>query len=102
MKYQLVLQWPARSIKDYDVLVEIEDALIANLSAESEVDGHDAGAGEMNIFVMTDRPQSTFAEVKAILASRESWLSLRAAYRELDETDYTILWPNGLTEFQVS
>ena len=43
MKYQLVLQWPARSIKDYDVLVEIEDALIADLSAESEVDGHDAG-----------------------------------------------------------
>jgi len=102
MKYQLVLQWPARSIKDFDALVEIEDALIANLSGESEVDGHDAGSGEMNIFVMTDRPQSAFDEVKAILASRELWLSIRAAYREVTGSDYTILWPKGLTEFKIS
>lgn len=102
MKYQLVLQWPAGSIKNYDDLVEMEDALIANLSGSSRVDGHDAGAGEMNIFVITDRPRSTFDEAKAILASRESWRSVRAAYREVAKSDYTILWPEGLTEFKVS
>ena len=101
MKYQVALQWPFTSIKDYDALVEIEDALIANLSGESEVDGHDAGSGEMNIFVMTDRPQTTFDEIKAILSSRELWLSVRAAYREVTGSDYTILWPEGLTEFKI-
>jgi hypothetical protein len=102
MKYQLVLQWPARSIQDYDALVEIENALIAHLSGGSKVDGHDFGSGEMNIFVMTDRPQTAFDEVKAILGSRELWPDVRAAYREITGDDYTILWPKDLTEFKVS
>jgi hypothetical protein len=28
MKYQLVLQWPASSIENYDTVIAIEDALI--------------------------------------------------------------------------
>src|SRR5205814_6768761 len=43
MKYQLVLQWPASSIKDYDAMIEVEDALIEKLSKANDVDGHDAG-----------------------------------------------------------
>lgn len=50
MKYQLVLQWPASSIKDYDAMIEAENALIENLSAANDVDGHDVGSGEVNIF----------------------------------------------------
>ncbi|HEV8001991.1 MAG TPA: hypothetical protein VGP63_19035 [Planctomycetaceae bacterium] len=101
MKYQLVLQWPAASIDSFDALIEIEDTLSEKLSREHEVDGHDSGSGEMNIFIMTDRPQSAFNEVKAILGSRDCWPDARAAYREVAGDDYTILWPRGLTKFDV-
>lgn len=44
MKYQLVLQLPAASIKDYDAMIELEDAIIESLGGVGEVDGHDAGS----------------------------------------------------------
>jgi hypothetical protein len=102
MKYQLVLQWPATSIKDYDTLVEIENVLTESLSEGSEVDGHDAGLGEMNIFIHTDNPVAAFNEVKSVLGSRDFWVDARVAYREIVKSEYTILWPKDLNEFKVT
>ncbi len=102
MNYQLVLQWPASSIKDYDSLIEIEDVLTRKLGDNSDVDGHDAGLGEMNIFIYTDAPETTFAEIAAILGSRDFWIDARVAYREVTRSEYVILWPKGLTDFNVA
>jgi hypothetical protein len=102
MKYQLVLQWPATCIKDYDALIEIEGVLSDNLSQNSEVDGHDAGSGEMNIFIHTDDPVATFNEIQAALGTRDFWLDARVAYRKIEGSKYTILWPKGLNEFKVT
>lgn len=102
MKYQLVLQWPASSIDDYDALIDIEDVLIGRLSGANEVDGHDAGSGEMNIFILTDNPTGTFSEVQSILGSRDFWVDARVAYRETAGEEYVVLWPRNLTEFKVT
>jgi len=102
MKYLLVLQWPATSLEDFDAMIEIEDALTEKLSGEHEIDGHDAGSGEMNIFIWTDNPEMAFSEVKRILGSRDCWSDARVAYREDGGDDYTIMWPKDLTEFDVS
>jgi len=86
-------------------MIEVEDALIERLSEESEIDGHDAGSGEVNIFILTDDPERTFNEVKAILGSRDFWVDARVAYREVSMSKYskyTILWPKDLTEFTVT
>jgi hypothetical protein len=101
MKYQLILQWPALSIRDYDTLVEIEDVLIDTLADGSEVDGHDAGTGEMNIFIHTDDPDNTFKAIKTAIGACDYWLTVRVAYRELSSSKYTILWPKNLKEFKV-
>jgi hypothetical protein len=101
MKYQLVLQWPASSIKDFDAMIEIEDVLINNLSQESDVDGHDFGSGTMNIFIYTDNPTATFWEIKSIIGSQDYWIDARVAYREIQKDEYTILWPEDLTEFKI-
>ena len=102
MKYLLVLQWPNASIKDYDSLIAIEDLLTERLSEDSDVDGHDAGAGEMNIFINTNNPATTFKEIQDTLGSRDFWVDARVAYREPARSDYTILWPKGLTEFKIA
>lgn len=102
VKYQFVVQWPASSIQDYDAMVKIEDALIENLSPKSEVDGHDAGSGEVNIFIRTNDPKKTFKEVETILGGSDVWADVRVAYREVSKSEYTILWPKHLTKFKVA
>ena len=102
MKYQLVLQWPGSSLKEYDEMIAMENKLIEGLSKGSKVDGHDAGSGEVNIFILTDDPELTFSEAKAILGDSNQWLSVRAAYREGAESHYTILWPEDLTDFAIA
>jgi hypothetical protein len=102
MKYQLVLQWPASSIKDYDAMIEVEDALAEKLSKAHDVDGHDAGSGEVNIFIRTGDPKCAFNEAKGILGTRDFWVDARVAFREVAGSEYTILWPKDLTEFKVT
>jgi hypothetical protein len=101
MKYQLVLQWPASSIKDYDAVVEIENVLEAALTGDCEIDGHVAGSGEVNIFILTDDPIGLFEEIRAALGSHDFWIDARVAYRERAGSDYSVLWPKDLTEFKV-
>jgi hypothetical protein len=100
--YQLVLQWPASSIEDYDALIEIEDVLIETLTGSSKIDGHDAGSGQANIFIRTNEPYRTFEEIKSVLMGRDAWRGIRAAYRNLEATKYEVLWPKGLADFKIS
>lgn len=93
MEYQLVLQFPRSTLKDFDQLIELEDALIAELGESAEVDGHDFGSGEMNIFIYTYKPGETFETIKPFLAQQDALASLRAAYRPTEGENYTLLWP---------
>lgn len=103
MNYQLVLQWSSRALDDdFDRLVEIEHLLIEGLGTNGIVDGHDAGSGEFNIFILTDDPQGAFHKTKEILGGREEWAEVRAAYREISGEEFSILWPPELTHFNVA
>ena len=57
MRFHLVLQWPLSSLNGFDEILNIEDLLIAKLTDQSDVDGHDFGSGEANIFGGRDRVQ---------------------------------------------
>ena len=102
MKYQLVLQWPASTIADYDAMVAIEGLLIEGLSNDNQVDGHDVGSGEINIFIITNNPERAFSEVRRVLGERDIWSDARVAYREVAKTEYTPLWPSDLKDFSVA
>jgi hypothetical protein len=51
MKYQLVLQFAAASMEDFDRLAALEEKLIGELEDLATVDGHDFGLGAFNIFL---------------------------------------------------
>jgi len=102
MKYQLVLQWSVASEDEFEALLEVEEVLIEDLSALHDVDGHDIGSSEFNIFIHTNDPESAFGEVRRILGNSKSWFLIRIAYRERQKSGYVILWPAGLTKFEVS
>ncbi len=103
-KFQLVLQWPSNDVSDFDDLIDAEDALHAGLSPQlGTVDGHDAGSGEMNIFILTDTPEEAFAECRSIIRSPRLSASLAAAYRSVDAEEYTRLWPEAsVAVFRIS
>lgn len=71
-KQQLVLQLPANSVKDYDTLIDLENTIAAGLKNLGEIDGHDSGAGEMNIFVHTDNSKLAFEKIKSLIGTGSS------------------------------
>jgi hypothetical protein len=102
MKYQLVLQFETSDINDFDQLIEIEDRLENTLDQSHEVDGHDFGSGEMNIFIYTENPSDAFVAAKVQLIQSEL-NGMKAAFRETDGDTYTVLWPNDFSgEFNVT
>jgi len=101
-QYQLVLQFPASSIQSHDAMVELENCIIAGLENLGEVDGHDMGDGEVNIFVLTDNPALAFEKIKLLIGTKDFMPELKAAFRDIDEDDYTILHPSGLTHFEIA
>jgi hypothetical protein len=98
-KFMLVLQFPDDQV-DFDRLVELEDELGSAVEPEAEVDGHDFGSGEGNIFIHTDDPEGTFQVVKGTLEPAMLHV-LKAAYRARKGETYRVLWPAGLDEFSV-
>lgn len=101
MKYVLVIQFPENLEHDLDWLIEIENKLIDTLS-DAEVDGHDIGSGEMNIFIFTNMPAKTFKVIKDILENSNSVIeNAKIAYRDINSSQYFCLWPKELTKFQV-
>jgi hypothetical protein len=103
MRYQLVLQWPTAAVLgSYEKLIEIEDLLVERLGKLGEVDGHDIGSEELNIFILTDNPRACFEGVKSILESGDTWASVRVAYREISENEYEVLFPKSLKTFKIA
>ena len=101
MKYQLVLQFEASTTEDFNDLVALEEVLIEKLPPGAEVDGHDFGVDEFNIFVLTNHPKETFSVSETIIQKRHPRQQLKAAYRQLDKEEFVILWPPNLREFRV-
>lgn len=105
MKYQLVFQYYARGPSDAEGLIAIENWLVAHLKSHPEmadVDGHDFGAGEGNIFVHTDAPAEVFGELRPHLERLPGFERMRAGYRSFEEDDYVSLWPKDAKSFSVA
>jgi len=83
-------------------MVNIESLLIEVLPKGDSVDGHDAGSGEVNIFVETDDPQRTYQRIRSVLGVHDAWSGIRIAYRNMEGGPYTVLWPSNLRQFSVA
>lgn len=98
--YRFVLQLPVSSMADYDAVVALEDLLIDGLG-DDEVDGHDVGGGEMNVFIWTQNLRGTLDRVQTLLKDHPLADFFLAGFRDEGADDYTPLWPEGLERFDV-
>ena len=103
MSYQVVLQLPGDSLANYLGMIVLEIRLTRALGDLADVDGHDFGKGERNIFIITDEPQEAFRQARPVLERGGYLSSLRAAYRHADRDDYIVIWPEHfIGEFTMS
>jgi hypothetical protein len=93
MRYQLVLQMQGDSPAQYDALISLHDRLSGALDDSCDVDGYDIGSGESNIFILTEDPRQAFEQSRPVLESASLLGSVCAAFRDLEEDDYTVIWP---------
>jgi transposase-like protein len=93
--YQLVLQFRGGSLDDFDAMVALEEELTEELGDSADVDGHDAGSDERNIFIFTSDPKQTFQQARTVLERRQSLQEVTAAFRPVDGERYTVIWPEG-------
>jgi hypothetical protein len=94
-KYQLVLQFRGDAPADLDEAAALEEELIAALGDSADVDGHDIGSGETNIFIFTTDPTGTFRRAMPVLTRRKCLPAVTAAYRPVDGEQFVVLWPEG-------
>ena len=103
MDYLLVLQFRGDSLADFEAMVALEEDLTEQLGDSADVDGHDVGSGETNIFIFTSDPAGTFDRAKPVLARTQRLQAVTAAYRRVDGEHFVVIWPEGSTkEFRVA
>jgi hypothetical protein len=93
MDYQLVIQFARDTPLTFDKVVEVEDRLMEALGDAGEVDGHDIGSGEANIFVLTAQPEAAFLRAKTTLQDMGLINQVSAAYRFVASDTFTRIWP---------
>ena len=102
MAYQIVVQAHGDALEDYDVMLAMEERLASAIGSLGEVDGHDIGSGETNVFILTEAPRAAFASVLPILEEFRVLDRVRVAYRRVDDDTYTLLWsPNSQEDFSI-
>jgi len=102
MEYQLVLQIRGESLADFDAMINLEEQLYHDLNGIAEVDGHDMGCDEINVFIFTSDPRATFEQSKAALTRLELLHDVKAAYRLVLQDTFITIWPeNSKHEFSV-
>jgi len=95
---QIVIRFSASSLDDFDRLVALEDPLIAKFKGNHDVDGHDFGQGEFNIFILTQNPENLVEELLNDTSLRITELALSISQRGLKSEDIQIVWSNALSE----
>ena len=92
--FQLVLQFAGWNPGSFDALVALEEELISVIGSRGSVDGHDAGSGEANIFILTELPREILRACIPTL-QQSSFTAFAAGYRDLESENYLRLWPPG-------
>ena len=94
MNYQLVLKF-RKTNASADTLRALELALTEDLAGTAQLDGHDTGARNVDLFIVTADPKSTFRRSKPALERLQLLDHVVAAHRIEGGSRFTVAWPLG-------
>jgi hypothetical protein len=92
--YQLALQFAPWNDRSFDELVDLEDRLELFLTSD-EIDGHDLGSNEANIFIHTEHPATALKACIPVITAAGLLAKFSAGCRSLDQDEYARVWPVG-------
>ena len=92
--FQLVLQFANWDSSHFDDLISLEEKLVSAVGSRGSVDGHDAGSGEANIFILTEAPIDVLRDCIPIV-QQSPFSAFTAGYRDLKSDSYERMWPRG-------
>jgi hypothetical protein len=95
MQYQLVLRFRKSSLERPDDIQLLERALAESLGDAVQLDGHDGGPREVNLFLNTPDPTAAFRRSKPALEQLALLDKVTAAYRVEGGARFTVVWPLG-------
>ncbi|HZX80059.1 MAG TPA: hypothetical protein VFE72_03780 [Lysobacter sp.] len=93
MDYQLVIKFWRKSLADEAFLATVEDALKKVLKDTVELEGYDVSAKEINLFMLTADPRTSFRKARDVLEGMGVQQGLSAAYRLVGGAQFTSIWP---------
>lgn len=93
MKYLLVIQFAVSDSDDFDSLIELEDKITNEIEPAHEVDGHDFGMGEFNIFIFTDDPVEASLQARKNIPQNDT-NRMKIAYRSVNGEAYKTIYPD--------
>jgi hypothetical protein len=94
VNYQLVLRFRKASANTDDIHA-LELALAKSLGDTAHLDGHDTGVRDVDLFIVTSDPASTFRRSKPALERLQLLERVTAAYRLEGGVRFTVVWPLG-------
>lgn len=95
MQYQLVMRFRRSTLEAADAVAGLEAALAEALAGVATLDGHDTGARDIDLFMMTADPGSAFRRSKRRLEELALLDTVVVAHRLEGGARFTVLWPLG-------
>ena len=92
MQSQLVLKF-RRPALDNPGALALEASLAAALGDSVEMDGHNVGMRDINLFIITADPASTFRRCKPVLEPLQLLDRVVAAHRFVGGLQFKVIWP---------
>ena len=92
MLSQLILKF-RRPIIDGAGVAALERNLLEALGESVELDGHNEGARDIDVFIITEDPASTFRRCKPVLEQMQILDRVVAAHRFVGGVQFRVIWP---------
>jgi hypothetical protein len=101
VEFLLVLPVPGSSYRDLDEFMVLEERVAAAIGDTGKVDRHDAGAGETDFLIVTQKPLEAYSALEGFGAF-DARPELRAAYLKTENDDYEVYQLGASFRFHIA
>lgn len=93
MQSQLIFRFRSGSIEGGQGIAALERDLAQLLGAAAQLDGHELVNGNLDVYVLTVNPTSTFRRAKPLLEQLQLLDKVVAAHRVVGGARFAVVWP---------
>lgn len=93
MRYQLVFRFRKAAFETPAAVLALERAFAEALGGKAQLDGHDTGTRDIDLFLLSEEPDSAFRRCKPALEAASLLDKVVVAHRLEGGARFKVLWP---------